>query len=115
MLNASSFRTCDNDGEMIRIRTSVSFCLLAVVAFGGNRGARGLVRVHGRGRFGGEARPAPGSMSFMPVEVASGFTERTATGKVADDGTFVVNSFKDDDGLAPGKYDISISCYTGLP
>jgi hypothetical protein len=40
---------------------------------------------------------------------------RQASGRLQPDGTFVLTTFKDADGVMPGEYDITVSAYTTQP
>lgn len=74
-----------------------------------------LVSVKGVVTFGGGDCPAPGNVTFQPLEVAAGLPHRPASAKFGTDGRFEATSFRPGDGLVPGSYKVSITCYTGLP
>jgi hypothetical protein len=74
-----------------------------------------LIPVSGRVTFDGGPCPAEGSVTFMPVDVAPGLPRRPGIGKFKTDGRFVATSFREGDGLIPGHYAVSITCYQGLP
>jgi hypothetical protein len=40
---------------------------------------------------------------------------RQASGRLQPDGTFVLTTFKNADGVMPGEYDITVSAYTTQP
>jgi hypothetical protein len=52
-----------------------------------------------------------GMVRYMPKTDAG----RQATGRIQPDGSFVLTTFKQADGVVPGEYDITISAYTTQP
>jgi hypothetical protein len=74
-----------------------------------------LVPVSGRVTFAGGPCPAAGNVTFVPVEGTPGLPRRPGAAKFETDGEFTVTSFAEGDGLLPGKYRVSITCYSGLP
>jgi hypothetical protein len=73
-----------------------------------------LVPVKGQVTFAGGPCPAPGRISFSPA-AGSGAVSRPAWAKFDTDGKYAATSFREGDGLLPGHYRISISCYIGIP
>lgn len=74
-----------------------------------------MVPVSGRVTFHGGPCPAKGSVTFMPVEISEGLPRRPGVGQFDVDGAFSVTSFQPGDGLIPGRYEVQITCYSGLP
>lgn len=56
-----------------------------------------------------------GTVVFHPQEIAEGLPRRNATGKLADDGTFSLSTFRTDDGAVPGTYRVTIHSYLSEP
>jgi hypothetical protein len=74
------------------------------------------VPVNGRVSFAGAAPPAQGTIIFTPSEAKAGMPRRPGSGKFSsEDPTFTITSFTSGDGLVPGRYGVSISCYTSPP
>jgi hypothetical protein len=91
-------------------------CLMVVVVVGGCGGDKlTTVPVSGRITFGGGACPAEGTVVFSPVAVEKGLPRRPGTAQFKQDGTFTVTSFRDGDGLIPGRYRPIVSCWKGEP
>ena len=65
--------------------------------------------------FAGGPCPAPGNVTFTPIEVDAGLPRRPGSGLFKTDGQLVVSSFNEGDGLVPGRYKVTITCYSGLP
>jgi hypothetical protein len=74
-----------------------------------------LVPVRGLVRFAGGPCPAQGNVTFAPIEVEAGLPRRPGSAAFQTDGQFAVTSFQKDDGLLPGRYKVSVTCYSGLP
>lgn len=94
------------------------FGLLAVVALAAlGCGGNGLpvVPVRGTVTFDGGPCPAAGGLTFTPLEVAEGLPKRPGIASFGEDGTFIVTSFREGDGLVPGRYQVNVSCDSGLP
>jgi hypothetical protein len=87
--------------------------LAAVAGCGGN--ALSLVPVSGKVTFSGGPCPAAGNVGFTPIEVEPGLPRRPGSGQFREDGTFQVTSFKKGDGLVPGRYRVTVMCFSGLP
>jgi hypothetical protein len=73
-----------------------------------------LVPVTGQVTFAGGPCPAPGRISFSPAAGAS-TSARPAWAKFDTDGQYAATSFTEGDGLLPGRYHVTITCYNGLP
>jgi hypothetical protein len=73
------------------------------------------VPVSGRITFAGSACPAEGTIVFSPVAVEKGLPRRPGTARFQQDGEFTVTSFREGDGLIPGRYRPIISCWKGEP
>jgi hypothetical protein len=74
-----------------------------------------LVPVSGKVTFSGGPCPAAGNVTYTPIEVQAGLPRRPAAGAFNLDGEFQVTSFRPGDGLLPGRYKVSVTCYSGLP
>jgi hypothetical protein len=74
-----------------------------------------MVPVSGKVTFAGGPCPGIGNVGFTPIEVAAGLPRRPGSGRFAADGSFVVTSFNEGDGLLPGRYEVRVLCYSGLP
>lgn len=96
-----------------------AWLLLGGLAVGTLAGCGGndlpLVPVSGTVTFDGGPCPAVGNVNFTPIEVAPGLPKRPGSGRFREDGKFVVTSFKEGDGLLPGRYRVAITCFSGLP
>ena len=71
------------------------------------------VQVHGKVTFEGKACPAPGRITFSPIEIGDGLPRRPASGKFETDGLYEAFSFRPGDGVVPGKYKVVVGCYEG--
>jgi hypothetical protein len=81
-------------------------------------GSRGLVPVEGRVTFAGQPPPAAGYVFFVPLDASAtgdGRGPRSGTALFMQDGAFRVTTFKDGDGLRPGKYEARVQCATPKP
>jgi hypothetical protein len=87
--------------------------LAAIVGCGG--GYEGLVPVSGTVTFDGGPPPAGGSVTFVPVDRSTGKATRPATATFGVDGVYHATSFKEGDGLFPGRYGVTVTCYKGPP
>jgi hypothetical protein len=103
------------------VRTRAKLLLLSleltIVVLGGCKRGNGLpmVPVSGKVTFAGGTCPAPGNVTFTPIEVDAGLPRRPGSGLFKTDGQLVVSSFSEGDGLVPGRYKVTITCYSGLP
>lgn len=99
---------------MLRACSPLLLCLpLLVGCSGGND--LSIVPVSGKVTFAGGPCPKPGSITFSPTKVAEGFPRRPGSAEFQEDGTFVATSFAKGDGLVPGVYTASITCWNGKP
>lgn len=97
-----------------RYSTFLLPCLMAIV--GCNDATKGLVvPVSGKVTFAGGSCPKPGTITFSPTVVAEGLPRRPGTAAFNEDGAFVASSFAAGDGLVPGVYTASITCWEGKP
>jgi hypothetical protein len=74
-----------------------------------------IVPVSGKVTFSGGPCPAAGNVGFTPISVEPGLPHRPGSGQFREDGTFQVTSFKKGDGLVPGRYRVTVMCFSGLP
>lgn len=73
------------------------------------------VPVSGQITFDGGPCPADGTIVFSPVAVEESMPRRPGTAPFLQDGAFAVTSFRDGDGLIPGRYRPIVSCWMGEP
>ena len=74
-----------------------------------------LVPVSGKVTFGGNAPPRDGTITFTPLKVPEGLPRRPGSAHFDKEGDFQVTSFKENDGLIPGTYYASVTCWMGAP
>jgi hypothetical protein len=89
--------------------------LAAALAAGGCGRAAGLVPVRGKVTFAGKPPPAAVAITFVPHAMQEsgrddGKSSRLGVATVAADGSFQAGTFRLNDGLRPGTYDVQISC-----
>jgi hypothetical protein len=70
-----------------------------------------LVPVTGRITYAGGDWPMPGYITFTPFQSTGALPARPGSGRFLEDGKFVAGSYGPGDGLMPGKYHVSISCF----
>jgi hypothetical protein len=104
---------------MNRLNIQLQNCLyltLSICAVAGC-GGKGLpvVPVKGKVTFAGGPPPAAGTISFTPVRIAEGLPNRPGRATFDKEGNFSVTSFSQNDGLLPGTYHASVSCWMGTP
>lgn len=92
----------------------IHFFLAACVA-GCGRGGPETVSVHGKVTFAGGPCPGPGTIYFAPIEVPEGLPRRPATADFNTDGQFEATSFTPGDGLVPGRYRVTLTCWKEPP
>lgn len=99
------------------MRSAIIGCLvLGVFVFAiGCGNPNGTVKVAGAVSVGGEQPPGEGTITFTPVEPASGFPKRPAMAKFGTDGQYVTTSYEPGDGLVPGSYKVAVECYETPP
>lgn len=99
------------------MRSLKRLCCLAllVATFGCGDQGPGLIPVTGKITYAGGAWPKGGMINFNPVEPAAGFPRLNGTAEFGPDGSFVVKSTGDKQGLVPGKYAINIECWETTP
>jgi hypothetical protein len=68
------------------------------------------VRVEGRITYQGKP-VTQGSVTFMPTAMAPGSSAQPATGSVDPDGNYSLRSYREKDGILPGKYSVSVAAY----
>ncbi|MBN1393698.1 MAG: hypothetical protein JW959_01520 [Pirellulales bacterium] len=96
----------------ISLLTPAVLCLM--LAAGCEHGPE-VVPVEGRITYGGGPWPKPGVVYFLPVESAAGSSLRPAWAKFDTNGRFFATSFREGDGLVPGKYLASVECWEKPP
>jgi hypothetical protein len=100
--------TLDVPGRFARCLFLAVVCL-ASVGCGGE--AKPLVPVKGRVTYAGGDWPMTGAITFTPVASPGATPARPGGARFGPDGKFVVGSYKPDDGLMPGRYSVSVSCF----
>jgi hypothetical protein len=102
---------------MIAMRLPPARCtvaaVLATLAAAGCDSSRGVVPVAGTIRFAGKAPPAQGYVYFVPLEPTTSDRDegpRSGTALFATDGSFRVTTFREGDGLRPGRYEARVDC-----
>jgi hypothetical protein len=73
------------------------------------------IPVSGQITFQGGPCPVEGTITFSPVAVEEGVSRRPGTARFQKDGIFRITSFKEGDGLLPGRYLPLVSCWKGQP
>lgn len=95
------------------MKTVRVFAGLVALTLAGCGDSDGLVPVTGKVTFDGAQPPAAGFVTFMPTERVAGKASRPARAVFDVDGAFAATSFKEGDGILPGKYTISVTCNKG--
>lgn len=89
---------------------------IAVVLVSGCDEGLPTVPVFGTVTFAGGSPPARGTITFAPLEVAEGLPRRPGRGQFTpEDPAYEVRSFQPGDGLLPGRYAVTINCFTDKP
>jgi hypothetical protein len=96
------------------VPTSILLCVCFATVGCGKNGLP-LVPVRGKITFNGGPPPAVGTVSFTPISVDPGLPNRPGRAAFDKEGNFQVTSFKENDGLIPGKYHPQVSCWMGAP
>ncbi len=91
---------------------TVSLILISLLGCGDDKGT---VPVSGTVTFDGGPMPGEGTVQFHAIEAAEGYSLRTGVGEFDTDGFFQVKSFKEGDGLTPGKYRVGVHCWKVPP
>ena len=73
------------------------------------------IKVSGKVTFDGGPCPKEGVVMLSPLEVADGMPRRPAYGAFGKDGKFAMTSFRDGDGLVPGRYAVRVDCWKRAP
>lgn len=94
----------------VSITTSLVFISLL-----GCSGGLETVPVSGTVTLDGGPMPGEGTVNFLPIEPAKGFAMRRGEGEFGPDGSFRVKSFKEGEGLLPGKYRVGVHCWKVKP
>jgi hypothetical protein len=94
-----------------------SFLLITsslLLSVGCGRDIPEMVPVSGRVTLAGGAWPKPGVITFAPLKPAEGFPGRPGVAHFDTDGHFVAKTGQYE-GLIPGEYRISVSCWEVVP
>lgn len=103
-------------GSSARIHAPFVTLLVALGICGcGGSNLTTTVPVSGRVTFDGGPCPAGGNIRFMPLEVAEGLPNRPGRADFDASGEFVARSFRDGDGLVPGRYRVIVECWKVAP
>lgn len=92
------------------VATSVVMMLAIAV---GCDSSRGVVPVAGTIRFAGKAPPNSGYVYFVPLDPSAAESDdapRSGTALFTKDGSFEVSTFREGDGLRPGRYEARVDC-----
>ncbi len=89
--------------------------ILLLLLCGCGRGGPALVAVEGTVTRNGGPWPARGTLAFEPVEVAAGAPRLYGMAEFQPDGRFAVTSFRPGDGLAPGRYKVTVESWAEWP
>ncbi len=73
------------------------------------------VPVSGTVTFNGGPCPAAGTIRFAPLAADPGLPRRPGRADFDVDGKYIARSFREDDGLVPGKYRVLIECWKTPP
>jgi len=92
----------------------LSICGMSILSGCGHDGPT-LVPIEGTITYGGKPWPHKGVVVFHPVEVAAGQPRLMGCADFQHDGRFVVTSFKPGDGLAPGRYKVTVDSWEEWP
>lgn len=95
-------------------RLTRSFPLLAslILLSGCNGSDRELIDVQGKVTY--QAKPVAGAvLSFVPSDVGMGVTQRPATAITDSEGVYRLKAYRDEFGMPPGTYRVSVLCYEG--
>jgi hypothetical protein len=90
------------------ILASLSVFMLLLGCGGSNND---MVHVTGQLTYGGGEWPAAGIITLTPISTPAGGPSRPGSSNFNVDGEFAIGSYKPGDGLRPGTYNISVSCY----
>jgi len=105
---------------MARLTTSymaANVAILALLLASSGCGEEGLpiIPVSGKVTYAGGPVPTEGTISFSPISVEEGLPRRPGRARFQEDGLFEATSFKEGDGLIPGRYAAMISMWMGQP
>jgi hypothetical protein len=89
--------------------------ILVLLLCGCGRSGPALVPVEGTITRNGGEWPARGTLAFEPLEVAEGAPRLYGMAEFAADGQFAVTSFRPGDGLAPGRYKVTVESWAEWP
>ena len=96
--------------QSVLVTTSVVMMLAIAV---GCDSSRGVVPVAGTIRFAGKAPPNSGYVYFVPLDPSAAESDdapRSGTALFTKDGSFEVSTFREGDGLRPGRYEARVDC-----
>lgn len=92
------------------LMSSMMACLFFVGCSGGGSSGNRLETVPAAGNLTLDGSAfGPCTLDLIPVENQEDGRFRSATGHVSDDGSFVVGTYDDDDGIVPGSYTVQVN------
>jgi hypothetical protein len=100
---------------MGRISRFLTFAVVLALVAGCGKPGHGTIPVHGQITFGGGSWPTKGRLYFTTVKSPTGAASRPGMASFAEDGNFIVTTFRDDDGLLPGEYQVNVECWKFAP
>jgi hypothetical protein len=92
----------------------VSLVLLGVSGCGDSN-LPPTVPVRGKVTFGGGSCPQSGSIRFAPLETVEGLPNRPGRADFDTSGEYRARSYRENDGLVPGKYRVLLECWKVPP
>lgn len=104
--------TTANSQLRVRAGLSVALTLSVLVCLGCQSGEKDVVDVQGRVTYQGQPVSA-GTISFSPKSVTQGATQRPATAVLETDGTYRLKAYRNQFGMPPGEYAVSVLSYQG--
>ncbi len=99
-------------------RTYWSFligCAVVLPFCGCSKSGAKTTPIAGRITLSGGAWPKAGSLSFHPLEAPVGLPKIPGSADFMPDGSFTASTFKSNDGLAPGRYRVTVDCWEQRP
>ncbi len=93
-------------------RLLIAACLVVMAGCGSDKG---LVPVSGTVTLNGQPMPHSGTVRFLPQKVEGDNPRRAAFGKFDTDGAYQAQSFEPGDGLYPGTYAVTVTCFEVEP
>ena len=107
------FRKLESQVTLVVTCCSIIFVLILLALYfrGCQAGGLNLIPVTGRITFNGGEWKNEGMIFFVPVDPAKGYPTRAGMARFNRDGEFVATTFKENDGLIPGRYFVNLECW----